>query len=207
MNHPVWLILVSIGFAAVPLVVSVGTAYLKVHIVLSMIRSGLGAQQVPSTVVIAALSLCISLIVMQRPLHEVAGKLAHLESEQFHHMPSATTLQQIRSALEPLLEFIDQHTSPRERAVVQSISAESALQHRLLAFMLTELREGFTMGFVILVPFLVIDFIVANILVGLGMMMVSPTLLSLPLKLILFVMVDGWLQLTRGLILSYGVVS
>jgi flagellar biosynthesis protein FliP len=73
----------------------------------------------------------------------------------------------------------------------------------MLAFVLSELRQAFTMGFVLLLPFLVVDLIVANVLVGLGMFMVSPTIISLPLKLLLFVVADGWILLSRGLINSY----
>ena len=120
----------------------------------------------------------------------------------------------------PWLKFMADHTGSREIRSLTQLNAEpksgdeipqeilrtEVINHpRILipAFMLTELKQAFAMGFVLLLPFLVIDLIVANVLAGLGMFMVSPSMISLPLKLLLFVVSDGWILLSRGLILSY----
>jgi len=129
-------------------------------------------------------------------------------------LPTLPSLETWKPVLEPWEAFLMKHAGERELRVLQEISppksAQQSLEKRpmdlrslLTAFILTELKEGFAMGFVLLLPFLVIDLIVSNVLAGMGMFMVSPTLISLPLKLLLFVVSDGWLLLSRSLILSY----
>ncbi|MCB0335660.1 MAG: EscR/YscR/HrcR family type III secretion system export apparatus protein, partial [Bdellovibrionales bacterium] len=125
--------------------------------------------------------------------------------------------QVVKGVFEPFAEFMRFHSGKRELETLQRLAPSlerelsqdssdepTALHIALPAFVLTELKEAFAMGFVLLLPFLAIDLIVANILVGLGMFMVSPVMVALPLKLLLFIMADGWLLLTQGLIRSYG---
>ena len=209
--HPAWLLVTTLLLAGVPLVLGLATSYLKMSIVLGMLRNALGAQQVPSTMVVMALSLALTAHVMAPMTNEIVRRTEELTLPKLIEAPSIETLTTLGSLAEPWREFLLRHTGERElHAVIEmridtrGEGSEPSLRELLTAFMLSELKRGFIMGFMLLVPFLVIDLVIANVLAGLGMMMVSPTLISLPLKLILFVIADGWLLLAKGLILSYG---
>ena len=120
-----------------------------------------------------------------------------------------------RCLKEPLRDFLIKHSSPRERAFFlqtaqKNLPAERAAQLTerdfvivVPAFTVSELSAAFQIGFLIFLPFLIVDLIIANILMAMGMMMLSPTTISLPFKLLLFVLVDGWVKLSHGLVLSY----
>ncbi len=238
--HPTWLIFGSVVLAIVPMLVGLATSYTKMSIVFGMLRSGLGAQQVPSALVVMALSLALSVYVMA-PVAEESYRIASgINLSLGASAPTLAELQRFQPLLDPWREFMKKHAGEREVAVLVSLStvstesgvpragagvsqegnpglasataveaslASSATSIRILlpAFILTEVKEAFAMAFVLLLPFLAIDLIVSNILAGMGMMMVSPTMISLPLKLILFVVSDGWLLLSKGLIFSYQV--
>lgn len=208
--HPLWLILLSLGIAVIPIVVGIATSFVKVSIVLGLLRSGLGAPQVPSGIVITALSLAITSYVMGPTVEQTLAVAEQMSMPDLASAPQG----ELRSTFEPLLspwrDFLTTHSASRELEVFARMEGHDpqeapALRTLLLGFLLTELREAFTMGLALLLPFLVLDLVIANVLVGLGMFMVSPVLIALPLKLLLFVMADGWLLLTRGLVLSYGV--
>lgn len=211
--HPWWLVLAGLLFSLLPLLLGTASAYLKVSIVLNLLRSGLGAQGVPSAMVIMALSTALSLFVMGPVLDESLVRAQAIDVSVFTNSPLQGFKNEFAPVAEPWRDFLSQHTGQREREALLDLRK---LQHPgadvstqgfsllLPAFLLTELREAFAMGFALLIPFLVVDLIVANILTGLGMMMASPTLISLPLKVLLFLMADGWLLLSRGLIASYG---
>jgi flagellar biosynthesis protein FliP len=242
--HPMWLILASGIVALVPVLVGLMTSYVKVSIVLGMLKSALGTQQVPGNLVVMALSIAMSLFIMGPVFEESGRKAAAVDFESLLAEPNIGKVKELQVIAEPWHEFMLQHAGKRElqalselgqlheQAALQSeatvepsadipsavvstaIQVESensktsqvaAVSWRILlpAYVLTELKEAFAMGFVLLLPFVVIDLIVANILVGMGMFMVSPVLITLPLKLILFVVSDGWMLLTRGLIQSY----
>jgi len=213
--NPLWLVVAAVIIAFIPILAGLVTSYIKVSVVLGLLRSGLGAQQVPGNVVIMALSLAITLFVMS-PVMTQSGKL--LEAYDFSALmknPSFQALTDAAPVLEPWREFLEKHAGLREREMLLGLSQSEAQQEEpqklkssfkilIPAFVLSEIKQAFAMGFVLLLPFLVIDLIVANILAGMGMMMVSPLIISLPLKLVLFVVSDGWLLLTKGLINSYG---
>jgi flagellar biosynthesis protein FliP len=225
--HPGWFVILAMLLALVPVVLGLFTAYLKVSVVLGMVRSALGTQHTPSGVVVLALSLAITAYAMAPVLEECAGRFPK-ESVQ------ALSLEQIIAhgahVTAPLIDFVRAHAGDREVHLLTELRTrapahppgEGGMPHHppvvdhaptvkdvplsvlLPAFVLTELKEAFAMGFVLLLPFLVIDLIVANLLVGMGMAMVSPIMVSLPLKILLLVVTDGWLLITRGLIQSYG---
>jgi type III secretion protein R len=123
-----------------------------------------------------------------------------------------TILSTLTAGAEPLQDFLRTHSHPRERQFFARSrqSAEQADAQRkedlfslIPAFLISELQEAFTIGFLLFLPFLVIDLVVANILIGLGMSMMSPVTISLPIKLLLFVLCDGWFLLSKGLVLGY----
>lgn len=234
--NPVWLVIVAFLAGAVPMLVGVVTSYLKISIVLGMLRSGLGAQQVPGQIVVMALSMALTMYIMGPTIDSSIEKSQSLDLTMLQRAPTKEALMRLAPIAEPWRAFMTKHAGARELRTfaalaapetTEVISADKSKETKgtvgattegevadpvlsnfrivLPAFVITEVKEAFAMGFVLLLPFLVIDLIVANLLVGLGMTMVSPTMISLPLKLALFVVADGWLILAKGLISSYGI--
>lgn len=213
--NPIWLIVLSGMLALFPIVAGLMTSYIKISVVLGLLRNALGAQQVPSQLVVMGLTMAMTLYIMAPILNrsiEVADGLKIEISES----PKLSELKKLAPIFGPWREFLEKHAGKREMAVLaeeESKSTDAATPEanqpkslRLIwtAFIITELKQAFAMGFVLLIPFLVIDLIVANVLVGMGMSMVSPVLISLPIKILIFVVADGWLLLTQALIKSYG---
>lgn len=216
--HPLWLVAASLVLALAPTLLGLVTSYVKVSIVLNLLKGGFGAQGVPGTIVVLSLSLALSLFIMGPTMEASLRAAESIESGKLFREPSIAALSKLAPIAEPWREFLEKHSGERERKAVLALRPEPSdsskrtegqadhlsWRHAMLAFLLTELREAFSMGFMLLLPFLVIDLIVANVFVGLGMFMVSPTMVSLPLKIILFVVADGWILLSRGLMHSYG---
>ena len=209
--HPYWMLTAAFLIALLPLLVGVCTSYLKISIVLTMLRSGLGTQQTPGGLIVMTLSLALTALVMAPVIQETAAEAEKIEFAWLSEKPDAARMSSLVPLVSPLRRFMADHSGIRELAVLSELSGtpppeppySADLRVLMPAFVLSELKEGFAMGFVLLLPFLVVDLIVANILAGLGMYMVSPVMISLPLKLLLFVLCDGWLLLGKGLIASY----
>lgn len=213
--NPIWLVFASLALAMIPFFLGAATSYIKISIVLGLLRGGFGTQGAPGATVVAALALSLTMFVMAPTWNASMEAASHVSFGEIAQSPSRESLEKLQPILEPWKKFMHSHSGDRELLAVaelessqkasdQAVTAQPPSWRRvLLAFVLTELRQAFSMGFVLLLPFLVIDVVIANILVGLGMFMVSPTLLSLPLKLLLFLACDGWLLITRGLIHSY----
>jgi len=213
---PETLLLLSLAIGAVPLLVGVGTCYLKFSIVLSMLRSGFGTQQAPSASLVLALSMVMSLTVMQPVIRETSEKFSSLRFIDLRSVSLQGLIAQGRDLSLPWLAFLRQHSGERELQTFQRLcagvgdsevartdSADISLTTALGAFVLSEIKHGFIIAFVLLLPFFVIDLIVGNILIAMGLTMMSPSTISLPLKLLLFVSSDGWLLLAKGLISAY----
>lgn len=203
------LILVSLGLALIPALIGVLTTYLKVSIVLGVIKSALGTQQTPSGLVVMAVSIAFTWVIMAPVFHESYQRFNAVEAKIFKGLTkeSRATIEHI---LDPLKDFISKHSGGREISLIKEIGSQknqNSWEVLIPSFILTELKEGFAMALMVLIPFAVIDIVIANILGGLGMFMVSPTLISLPLKLGVFVMSDAWLFLAKALVASYGVGS
>jgi type III secretion protein R len=202
------------------------TSFTKIAVVLSLVRNALGLQQVPPNIVLNGLALILSVFVMY-PTIEKMQAAAAIESASTATMPGDAKAGEnplsstgdifgtADRAKEPLREFLMKHSDPRERAFflrtqqrigdptrVQSLK-ESDFVIVIPAFVVKELKMAFQIGFLIFLPFLVIDMVISNILLAMGMMMLSPVTISLPFKILLFVLVDGWVKLTHGLVLSY----
>ena len=205
---------VVIALAIAPFFAVMVTSFTKIVVVLSLLRNALGLQQVPPNIVLNGLALVLTLYVMQpvgaRMADAVsAGALATPGPRQTEAMLSTANL-----AKEPLRDFLIKHSRPNERTfflrTAQRIDpgrsttmAERDFVIVVPAFVVNELSVAFQIGFLIFLPFLVIDLVISNILLAMGMMMLSPTTISLPFKLLLFVLVDGWVKLAHGLVLSY----
>lgn len=182
------------------------TAFTRITIVLSFLRSALGAQQTPPNMVIMGLSLFITLFVMMPTFK--AAYYEGIEPALEHTIDEQEALEKI---YQPFYNFMYNNT--REKDLVNFITiadkkidpAKDQIPFEILvpSFMVSELRRAFYIGFLIFVPFLVIDLLVASILMAMGMMMLPPVTISLPFKIIFFVLIDGWLLLTDGLIKGF----
>jgi len=221
--HPYWLIVASSIFALIPVGLALVSSYMKVSIVLGMLRSGLGTPQIPSGSVIMALSFALTAFIMAPVAQESVEVIKLQKLPSLKESPSSQSLKNLALILEPWKKFMDLQAGVSEKRFfrdmrisflskakrpVTDVNEENlsqTLQIVLPAFVFSELKEAFAMAFVVLLPFLIIDLVVANVLVGLGMYMVSPVMISLPLKLFLFVGSDAWMFLARGLIESYQV--
>ncbi len=213
--HPLWLVVAALAISSVPIVVGTLTSYLKVSIVMSMMRNAIGAGQIPGPMVVMAVSLTISLFVMGPVIEQTATEISRVGAGELVKAPTVEKIKGYATILTPWIEFLKRHAGEKEIMLLRELDraqhnqTETELTQtipvRILlpAFLLTELKEAFTFGFVLLLPFLAIDLIVANVLAGMGMFMVSPAMISLPLKLIIFVLSDAWLLITKGLIQSY----
>jgi type III secretion protein R len=205
--------LVLILTALLPFFIVTMTGFLKISLVLFLVRNALGIQQTPPNLVLYAIALVLTFYI-STPL------LAQMYSQVSVPGVNLNTIEGIQEAgsriRQPLKEHLTRFTHQNERQFFLGATAriwpESARQDvhdddvviLLPAFISSELTRAFEIGFLIYLPFLVIDVVVSNILMAMGMIMVSPVLISVPLKLFLFVTVDGWSRLLHGLILSYG---
>jgi type III secretion protein R len=207
------IILVVTTIGLIPLAVVTLTGFLKISIVLFLIRNALGIQQTPPNLVLYGIALILSVYVTTPLIGDMyrqveSRSLTFEKAEDFRDMGLALRgpLQQhlLRFAQPAERGFFMQATetvwSPEARADLR----DDDLVVLIPAFVSSELTRAFEIGFLLYIPFLVIDLLVANVLMAMGMMMVSPTLISIPLKIFLFVAVSGWSRLMHGLILSYG---
>lgn len=201
------LIFVSLAIALLPALIGVFTSYLKISIVLGMLKNALGTQSAPSGLVVMAVSFILSLVIMFPVVEQIHHNLLKRDLKNLEF--TLSSIQSLQSDFLPLINFMHAHSSHREieffRNLYKKESIDNSISVIAPSFLLTELREAFSMSLLLLLPFAVIDMVVANVLGGLGMFMISPSLLSLPLKLLVFTMGDGWLFLSKTLLASYGV--
>jgi type III secretion protein R len=199
-------------FAMLPLLLVTTTSFLKISIVLSLVRNALGVQQAPPNMAIYALAILLSAYIMAPIGHRVMQSVAEVKDPT---MSLKALLQVARKSSEPIRDFLVKNSKPQQRDFFLATAkklwppdlANDSNKNDLLivtpAFVVSELTAAFEIGFLLFLPFIVIDLVVSNILMAMGMMMVSPVTISLPLKLFLFVMVDGWSRLIHGLISTY----
>ena len=222
-NRPLILLTALAGLALVPFVLIMVTSFVKIAVVLSIVRQAVGTQQIPPTQVITGLGIVLTVYIMMPVGLEVyhnAQERMLQESPKGESMKmSDLTVQQAldlaKEAEGPMKGFLVKHAhlkdrdmfyklawrmrKPRDRATLSDQDWAIIIP----AFVISELKEAFQIGFILFVPFLVVDMVVANILMALGMQMLSPTTISLPFKILLFVMVDGWYLITKGLVIGY----
>ncbi len=191
-----------------PSILVMMTSFTRIVVVLSFLRSAIGIQTTPPNQVIVGLAMFLTLFVMmpvfQTSYNEGIKPLIEEKITEEEALPKVA---------EPFRGFMLKHVRDKDielfMQMVPDLKVESAEQtpyHVLIpAFMLSELKRAFEIGFLLFIPFLVIDMLVASILMSMGMMMLPPALISLPFKLIFFVLVDGWYMLAGSLVKSYGV--
>jgi flagellar biosynthetic protein FliP len=179
------------------------TSFIRIVIVLSMLRHAMGMQETPPNTVIISLALFLTLFTMAAPLQE-----ANTKAFQPFMNGNVSLEQATAEGIKPFREFMVRQTREQDLALMVELSKaappktieEIGLTQLIPAFMLSELRSSFQIGFVIFLPFLLIDLIVSSALMALGMMMVPPASFSLPLKILLFVLMDGWNLVVRALL-------
>jgi type III secretion protein R len=209
--RPAELLLLVAAVALLPILLVTLTSFLKIAVVLSVVRSALGAPQVPPTSAVTGLALVLTLSVMA-PVGE-ASWAAVRAGPTTPGLDGA--LEAGERALPPLRQFLARFARPDDRAAFLELAQQLRGPERSTgagpddlavlapAFMVSELRRAFTIGFLVFLPFLVVDLVVANVLLALGLTQLSPTSVALPLKLLLLVAVDGWRLLARGLAAGY----
>lgn len=209
---PISLALVLGLVALVPLAVVCMTAFLKIAVVLSLVRNAIGVQQTPPNIVLYALALVLAAYVMAPVLSEATDAFAGGPNEA---VTTQSVIAGVKRGAEPMRAFLMANSDQAQRdfflsqarhlwpAPMASKAAQSDFAILVPAFVVSELTAAFQIGFLLFLPFIVIDLVVSNILMAMGMMMVSPVTISLPLKLFLFVMVDGWSRLLHGMVLTY----
>jgi type III secretion protein R len=214
MPEPITLIALIVAFGVAPFAALMVTCFTKLVIVLGLLRTALGLQQTPPNMVLNGIAIVLSVYIMAPVGMDIADALhgRHLgaKGQGINDIVAVAD-----AAKAPIKQFLEKHTQERERQFfLKSAAALWPKQHAdqlqpddlmvlVPSFTLSELTRAFQIGFVIYLVFVVVDLIVATILLALGMVMLSPTTISLPFKLLLFVMLDGWTRLVHGLVLSY----
>ena len=200
------------ALALMPMLLIICTSFLKIVIVLMITRNAIGVQQVPPSMAVNGIALAATLFIMAPVGYEIAEGI---KASPVDTSSVTNFLQTGREAIQPLRAFMLRNVDPdvlthllenTARLWPAKMAQEVQREDLILlvpAFVLSQLQAGFEIGFLIYIPFIVIDLIVSNLLLALGMQMVSPMTISLPLKLLLFVLVSGWTRLLDSLFLSF----
>ena len=229
-SDPFTLILIFVGITLLPFVAMIATSYLKIVVVMSLIRNALGIQSIPPNMVVNALAMILSFFIMAPVCSESWAILMEQRKAAGVNQPTqemqvvsnglqTLSPEQFAPAAEPFRKWLAAHTADRQRAffvnTAERLWSKNPDEPALVdpesfwilipSFCVSELTKAFQIGFLVYLPFIAIDIIVSNILLAMGMMMVSPTTISLPFKMLLFVMANGWTLLVQGLVRGYAV--
>lgn len=207
LSNALQILLLLTILSVAPAILLMMTCFTRIVIVLGFVRQAMGTQNMPPTQVILGLSLFLSFFVMSPTLNAINDQALQPYLNEEIDQGTAFEL-----AVIPMREFMFSHVQESELALLTDITMEDAPANRdevttltlIPAFMLSELKRAFQMGFMIYIPFLVIDMVVASILMSMGMMMLPPVIISMPFKLLLFVLVDGWSLVVGSLLKSFG---
>jgi len=206
LSNSVQMMLLLSGLAFLPSVLILMTGFVRIAVVLASLRTAIGVPMLPPNQVVIGLSLLLSFFVMASTLEQMNDTAVQ------PYLAGEMDIQQaITVGAEPLREFMFRQVGEHDLALFVYLSgndrpqtmAEIPTYVLMPAFIISELKIAFQMIFIIYIPFLVIDIVVSSALMSMGMMMLPPTIISLPFKLLLFVMVDGWNLLVRNLVLSF----
>jgi len=190
-----------------PAILILMTSFTRLTIVFAFLRQALGTQQTPSNQIIAGLALFLTFFIMRPVWQKIDG-----QALQPYLNETISQEMALKAALNPIRQFMFKQTREKDLALFLRLAKINAPQNRadvptpilIPAFVISELKTAFIIGFVLYVPFLVIDMVVASVLLSMGMMMLPPILISLPFKLMLFVLVDGWNLVVGSLLKSFG---
>ncbi|MBL8808168.1 MAG: flagellar type III secretion system pore protein FliP [Rhodospirillales bacterium] len=203
----VQLLLLMTVLSLAPSILMMVTSFVRIVVVLSLLRTALGTQQAPPNAVLTSLALFLTFFIMA-PVGETAWRdgISPLIDGRI------TEAQSIERTAKPFHDFMIGHTREQDLGLFIDIAkipapeTPEATPYRVLipAFMISELRRAFEIGFLLFIPFVIIDMVVAAVLMSMGMMMMPPAIVSLPFKLIFFVLVDGWYLISGSLVQSFG---
>jgi|HubBroStandDraft_4_1064222.scaffolds.fasta_scaffold35464_3 type III secretion protein R len=207
LSDPFYLLFFIVGISLLPFIAIMVTSFAKIVVVLSITRQAIGTPQVPPNIVIISLSMILTIFSMYPVIREIEKSV---DGFSWHERNNSVALKQfVEISKEPIRRYLFAHAHVKDRQLFLSLlKKENSADHSIgeedfvvlaPAFLISELSHAFQIGFLIYLPFLVIDMVVANLLMALGMQMLSPTTISLPFKLLLFVLVDGWRLLAEGL--------
>ena len=209
---PLTIIAIGFGTLLVPLLTIVGTSFVRIAVVLNLLRQAIGAQNVPPTYVLNVVAAALTAAIMASPVSETLDNAQKVPFESITYDNAGKIAGNVGV---PLLRFITDNTGNTEHEFMLEVRRErwsesararfdeNSLFVSLPAFVMSEVKRGFEIGFLIYIPFVVIDVVVAAIISSLGMSSVSPNIIGLPLKLLVFVYVDGWSDLARSLVAGY----
>ncbi len=204
-NPVLQMLIVMTVFSLLPLVFCCMTSFLRFVIVFSMLKTALGTQQVPPSIVIIGLAMILTFYTMGTTFTKM------YEMGSIPYQKNQNMIEAIAEGSKPLKEFMMKQTRESDLAFFIELSQktppespeEITIWQVAPAYIISELKTAFEIGFIVFVPFIVLDLVVANILLALGMFMLSPTIISLPFKLLIFIAVDGWALIVQGLVTSY----
>ncbi len=204
-NPVLQMLVVMTIFSLIPLIFCCMTSFLRFVIVFSMLKTAMGTQQVPPSIVIIGLAMILTFYTMGGTFQKM------YELGSIPYQRDKNIVETINEGSKPLKEFMLKQTREGDLAFFVELSKgqapnspdELTVWQIAPAFIVSELKTSFEIGFIIFVPFIVLDLVVANILLALGMFMLSPTIISLPFKLLIFIAVDGWALIVQGLVTSY----
>jgi type III secretion protein R len=208
------LLAVTLGLGLLAFVVVTTTAFMKISIVLFLVRNALGTQQIPPNIVLYGAALILTVYISSPIVEQVFQRAA---DPQLTYRSLDDWMTAGKRAQEPVRDYLSRFTSPEQRQffleATQRVWPEGArgsaspddIQILVPSFLISELKRAFEVGFLLYLPFIVIDLVVTTILMAMGMSMVSPTVISIPFKLFLFIAIDGWSRLMHGLVLSYAI--
>ncbi|PWU09163.1 MAG: EscR/YscR/HrcR family type III secretion system export apparatus protein [Verrucomicrobia bacterium] len=206
--------LILIGTSLIPYIAVLITSFTKIVVVIGILRTALGLQSTPPNMVINGLAIILSLFIMQ-PVFLETWDLLKTQNLNWSKMEISKVEALWDAVSPPMTQFLRQNSKAEMRRFFMDTARRTWPKEQyqkirednflilVPAFVLTEMTVAFQIGFIIYLPFLVIDLVVSNILLALGMMMISPTAISLPFKLLLFILVDGWTRLLGGLVMTY----
>ncbi|POB00612.1 EscR/YscR/HrcR family type III secretion system export apparatus protein [Chromobacterium sinusclupearum] len=199
-----------------PFLIASGTCFIKFSIVFVMVRNALGLQQVPSNMTLNGIALMLSMFVM---LPIAQQGYSYYQEEQVSFTSVSAVSGFVDNGLDGYRDYLRKYSDPElvrffekaqaERAERENVALPAAADERpsifalLPAYALSEIKSAFKIGFYLYLPFVVVDLVISSILLALGMMMMSPVTISVPIKLVLFVALDGWTMLSKGLVLQY----
>jgi flagellar biosynthesis protein FliP len=201
------LLLLFTVLSLAPSILILMTCFTRVVIVMSFVRTALGTQQMPPNQLLIGLSLFITFFVMSPTFSQINEQALQPLSNDEIGLEEA-----YEKAALPLKEFMGKHTRQKDLALFMSYAGEDEkpasiedvpLKALVPAFAISEIKTAFQMGFMIFIPFLIIDMIVASVLMSMGMMMLPPVMISLPFKILLFILVDGWYLVVKSMLSSF----
>ena len=206
-NRIIQLVALITILSLAPSILVMLTSFTRIVVVLSFLRSALGIQQTPPNSVLISLALFLTAFIMMPTLEQIYDTaIQPLVAEEIGQMDA------VDKATVPVRNFMLEHVREQDLKLFMDIAKtgpvatpqETPLRSLIPAFMISELRRAFEIGFLLFLPFIIIDMVVASILMSMGMMMLPPIIISLPFKLIFFVLVDGWYLVAGSLVQSYG---